>query len=302
MLKSSGYSTYNPARQSVIVSGAITSPDGTPPIRLGSSDRPLLISNNNQVDIEQPRPPTRNAALNDSNLPTLPSKAGQDRALPPFTARSTIIDRPHIINRSVDLAPLGNHTQCSRRSASEDDQQLAMPDAPLDEPRVWESPGVKTVQRLFPPRTYPSIVKSDRVASIRAIFTDAPSNCSLEIDFYPTITLHIAMEVFKVPIEIENERLLVRSESGGSMLFERSILRGADRQASEKLLGKVFTTVSEGIRYEQEMERGEPLIHLITLEIQGNVGKPCCLKVQSDEKTISAMAAQLWPAFPRMVF
>lgn len=269
---------------------------------MGSSDGPLFIRNNNQNDIEQPRPPTLNAAPNDSNLPTLSSNAGQDRALPPFTAMSTIIDRPRIIDQGADLAPLGDHTQGSRRSASEDDQQLAMPDAPLDEPRVWKSPDVKTVQRLFSPRTYPSIVKSDRVASIRAIFTDAPSNCSLEIDFYPTITLHIAMEVFKVPIEIENERLLVRSESGRSMLFERSILRGADRQAGEKLLGKVFTIVSGGIRYEQEMGRGEPLSHLITLEIQGNVAEPCCLMVQSDEKTISTMAAQLWPAFPRTVF
>lgn len=284
----------------MIVPEAITPPNGTPPIRMGSSEGPLFIRIDNQNDIEQPHPPARNVAPNDSNLPTLASNAGQDRTLPPLTG--TMIDRTHSIDRSVDLAPLIDHTQGSTGSAPEDDRQLAMPDAPLDEPRVWESPDSKTIQRLFPPRTYPSIVKSERVASIRAIFRDAPSDCSLEIHFYPTVTLHVASELFKVLIEVENERLLVRSESGGSMLFERLILRGAVRQASEKLLGKVFTIVSGGIRYEQEMERGEPLTHLITLEVQGNAGEPCCLKVQSDEETISTIAAQLWPAYPHTVF
>lgn len=301
MLDKSGYSTY-PARQSVIASEAIASPDGTPPTQMESFGGPLFIRNTAQSDIEQPRPPTRSTAPNDSSLPALASNSGRDRTLPPVTGMSTMIDRPQSIDRIDELAPLRDHTQGRRRSTREDDHQLAMPVAPVDIAVVWESPDARNIPRLFPPRTYPSIVKSDRVASIRAIFTNAPSNCSLAIDFYPAITLHLAKELFNVSIEIEDERLLVRSESGGTMLFEMLILRGADRQATEKILGKVFTTVSASIRYEQEIERGEPLTHLITMELKSSAREPSCLKVQSDEKTISTMATQLWPAFPRMGF
>lgn len=176
--------------------------------------------------------------------------------------------------------------------------EAPMPEAPVDKPRVWESPDARNIPILFPTLICPSIVRSDGAASIRAIFTDTLSQCSLEIDLYPTKIPYIAWELFKVHIELENGRLLVRFEEGANISAETFTLYGADRKATERLLGKISPVISAGVQYRQEIEWGEPVTRLISLEVQGNAEKPSCLKVQSDEKTISTIAAQLWPDFP----
>lgn len=270
---------------------------------MGGSDEPPLMNNNTQSDIEQP-------PFNGSNLPSLASNANQDRTLPLPSSSflSNVMNRHHSIDRGVELAPLRDDTQARRGSPPEGDHQFAMPEAPMpeapvdeapmDEPRVWESPDARNIPTLFPALICPSIVKSDGAASIRAIFTDTPSQCSLEIHLYPTEIPYIAWELFKVHIEIENGQLLVRFEKGANISAETFTLHGADRQATERLLGNVSQIISAGVQYKQEIEWGEPVTRLISLEVEGNAEKPSCLKVLSDEKTISTIAAQLWPAFP----
>lgn len=250
------------------------------------------MNNNTQSDIEQPR-------LNGPDLPSLASNANQDRSLPPFW--SNVMNRHHSIDRGVELAPLGDDTQ-GTRAPPEDDHQFAMPEAPVDQPRVWESPEARNIPIIFPPLICPSIVRSDGAASIRAIFTDTPSQCSLEIDLYSTKIPYIAWELFKVNIDIEKGRLLVRFEKGANISAETFTLYGADRKATEGLLGNIFQIISAGVQYKMEIEWGEPVTRFVSLEVKGNAEKPSCLKVQSDGKTISDIAAQLWPAFPRVAF
>lgn len=268
---------------------------------MGSSDEPMLMNDNTQSDIEQP-------PFNGSNLPSLASNTNQDRMLPLPPSLSNVMNRHQGIGWGIELAPLRDDTQGRRGSPPEGDNQFAMPEAPVDEapvdeapvdePRVWESPDARNIPTLFPALICPSIVRSDGAASIRAIFTDTPSQCSLEIDLYPTKIPYIAWELFKVHIEIESGQLLLRFEKGANISAEAFTLHGADRQATEKLLGSIFPIISAGVQYKQEIEWGEPVTRLVSLEVKGNAEKPSCLKVQSDEKTISLIAAQLWPAFP----
>lgn len=252
------------------------------------------MNNNTQGDIRQPRPP------NGSNMPSPPSNSNEARTLSHLSP--TVMSRSHSVDRSVELPPLVDHSEGRRGSPPEDDHQLVTPEAPVDKSQVWEFPDARNIPTLFPVWICSSIVKSDRVASIRAIFTDAPSHCTLEIDLFATRIPYIAMELFGALIIIENGGLVMRHKSGTIISGEKFILLGADRQATERLLGKVFTIISGGMQYRQEIDRGQRLTYLVTLEVKRDADRPSCLRVQSDQKTISTITAQLWPAFPHTAF
>jgi hypothetical protein len=131
------------------------------------------------------------------------------------------------------------------------------------------------------------------------IFGDTPSQCHLEIDVYARKVPYIARELFGSTFEVEDGRLSMRLvDSGACVTFEKLTLSGADRTGTEKLFGKVFQIVKADPLYADELDKGEPVSSLISLDINGRAGDPSCLKIRSTAQTMSIIAKKLWADFP----
>lgn len=229
---------------------------------------------------EQPHLPIDNAYPNILNSPSIGSIASQDIGL-------------HSLNSTQGMGLPSFHAQGTQRSPPTRSEART----PIDIPQTRVSPEAKNIPMLFPRQTCASIVKSDREASIRAIFGE-PLQCSLEVDIYSHKVPHIVKDLFGLHVEIEDGRLIMRFSTGASILITTLELSGADREGAERLLGTTFANISSDALYVQEFEGGESVTNLVSLEINGNVQGQSCLKIRCSARTLSSISARLWPSFP----
>lgn len=230
--------------------------------------------------------PLSNSHSNNSTLNTLTHNAVQRPRLAPLASAfdQDLRRLPPPRGRAPDMAelpPAGGITETDTANHS------------------WSFPKAKNILSLLPNLTCDSVVKSYSLATIRMIFGDTPSQCHLEIDVYARKIPYIARELFGLTFDVEDGRLSMRAiESGASLTFDKVTAFGADRTGAEKPFGKVFQIVKEDPLYEDELESGNPVSNLVSLEIRGKAGDPSCLKIRSTAQTMAIIAKKLWPQFP----
>jgi hypothetical protein len=163
----------------------------------------------------------------------------------------------------------------------------------------WTFPHAENVPSLLPHETSASVVKFDSLAAIRIIFRETSSQCRLEMDIYARKVPYIARELFGCTLEEQDGRLWMRFvESGARGAFPTFTLFGADRGGAEKLFGGLYWIVRGDPLYVEEVEAGEPVSSLVSLDIGGRAGYPGCLKIRSTAQTLSIVAKKLWPESP----
>lgn len=240
------------------------------------------IEDNNQPAREQLNLPIGIGYPNIINTPSPARDIGQEIMPSPFTNGTQGMGLPHL------------HAQGTQRSSLFRSEARS----PTESPQTRVSPEARNIPRLFSHLFCASIVKTDRVASIRAIFGE-PSQCRLEVDIYSAKIPQIAGKLFGVDIENEDERrLAMRFDTGASMLITTIELSGANRGGAERLLGPIFANIRSDALYMQELDRGESVTKVISLEINGNVQGQSCLKIQCTQQTLSFISTRLWPSSP----
>ncbi|POS68674.1 hypothetical protein DHEL01_v212931 [Diaporthe helianthi] len=133
----------------------------------------------------------------------------------------------------------------------------------------WAFPHAKNIPSLLPNLTCASVVKSDSLATVRMIFGETPSQCFLEMEVYARRVPYIARELFGLDFEEEDGRLLMRIvDSAACVEFEKVTVFGADRKGTEKLFGNVFQFIKVDPLYDDEVERGQPVSSLISMDIR----------------------------------
>lgn len=275
-----------PARQNAVPSGR-ASPASTGSLQMQNLGETHPEDQQTEGETGQPAPTIGLAHPNSASFPSQANNASPGIRLPPLL---------NSLHRGIGLPPF-EHSQRMRTLPLVDDHQSisGMPDRSPS----WASPNAKNVRLLFPQRMCTSVVKTNRVAAIRAFLTGAQAGCSIEIDVYSNDIPFIARELFAMEFQLVDKSLITRSESGAYMSFKEVTLRGADRQAAAKLLGAVFTVLSADAQYIEELEEGRSLTDLISLTINGNAGESSCLKVQGTAQTITDISTRLWPSFPQ---
>lgn len=241
------------------------------------------VDNNNRPARERLNLPIGNDYPNILNSPSPARNTGQEVRLPPLINSTQGIGQPPLHAQGTQQSPL---IRSEARS-------------PIESPQTRVFPEAKNIPSLFSHLICASVVRTDRVASIRAIFGE-PSQCSLEVDIYSVKIPHIAGKLFGVDIENEDEgRLAMRFvDSGASSLITTIELFGANRGGAERLLGPIFADIRSDALYVQELERGESVTKLISLEINGNVQGQSCLKIKCSAQTLSLICTKLWPSSP----
>lgn len=139
--------------------------------------------------------------------------------------------------------------------------------------QILSNPDIERIAHVFPPYLCSSITKTGGTASMsmaHSWFPNEQFTCLVSLNILPSKIQHIAMALFGIHLDSDENIWYIIQENGGRISFEKAKLEGAQDMVVKKLLGsQVHHAIVSSPMRKEELRQAILATRCVTLQISG---------------------------------